>query len=81
MKPAAYLVELPANTLPRQAAFLDCARAVDYAAQHHGSVAALVRASEAEKTRAQLEAIRTLVNEGQGHTDQLAARIRAILES
>lgn len=42
--PDAYLVSLPNNFVPASTVFLDLSRAIDYAAQHHGTVKALYTA-------------------------------------
>lgn len=63
MTPSAYLVDPPPSTAPKQAVFLDAAKAVDYAAVHHGSVAALVRKSEADRLQAKLDALMAAIKE------------------
>lgn len=57
----AYLVTLPRNTVPSEAVFLDCERAVSYAAQHHGSVAPLVLASALDRLKVELEELRKML--------------------
>lgn len=81
MTPAAYLVDLPANTLPKQAVFLDVAKAVDYAAQHHGSVGPLVRKSEADKLQVKLDALTKLVTTEHESKEDFIARVRAIISA
>jgi len=61
MKPAAYLVDLPPPAT--KAVFLDLARSIDYAAQHHGSVATLVRKSEADRLQVRLDALLAAIKE------------------
>lgn len=79
MKPAAYLVDLPTGTHPQHSVFLDCAKAVDYAAQHHGSVGPLVRASDAAKLQAKIDALTKLVTTSHENKDDFIARVRAII--
>lgn len=81
MKPAAYLVDLPPDTLPKQSVFLDVAKAVDYAAQHHGSVGPLVRASDADKLQAKLNAITKLVTTEHESKEDFIARVREVIKA
>jgi hypothetical protein len=55
---SAYLVTLPPGVVPNQAVFLDCAKAVDYAASHHGSGAALTLLESLNRMRAELESLK-----------------------
>jgi hypothetical protein len=55
---SAYLVTLPPGVVPNQAVFLDCAKAVDYAASHHGSVAALTLLESLNRMRVQVEELK-----------------------
>jgi hypothetical protein len=64
MKHAAFLVDVPDGTFPKESVFIDCAKAVDYAATHHGSVSPLVQARHMQALQVKIDAVKKLAESG-----------------